>query len=65
MSIYENDLLTGRQLERWKELVDDLMNGESDLTLSSVDFSSSDGSIDSFVMPSTPKAKHIGGDVCP
>ena len=61
INIDENDLLTGRQ--RWKELVDDLMNGESDLTLSGVDFSSSDGSIDSFVMPSTPKAKHIFTDV--
>jgi hypothetical protein len=85
INIDENDLLTGRQ--RWKELVDDLMNGEifestntdnsgslessligslssvGDLTLSSTDFSSSDGSIDSFVMPSTPKAKHIFTDV--
>ena len=81
INIDENDLLTGRQ--RWKELVDDLMNGEnvntdnggalntltesfssaSDLTLSSMDFSSSDGSIDSFVMPSTPKAKHIFTDM--
>ena len=60
INIDESDLLTGRQ--RWKELVDDLMNGESDLTLSSVDFSSSDGSIDSFVMPSTPKPKHIFTD---
>ena len=69
IDIDENDLLTGRQ--RWKELVDDLMNGEifensntdNDLTLSSVDFSSSDGSIDSFFMPSTPKAKHVFTDV--
>ena len=79
--IDENDLLTGRR--KWKELVEDLMNGEilenintddcgslesscigsfssaGDLTLSS----SSDGSIDSFVMPSTPKAKHSSIDV--
>ena len=85
IEIDKNDMLTGRQ--RWKELVDDLMNGEifedanmdsggslknsltesfssaSDLTLSSMDFSSSDGSVDSFVMPSTPKAKHIFTDV--
>jgi hypothetical protein len=82
ISVDENDLLMGRQ--RWKELVDDLMNGEifetdiggslkssltesfssaSDLTLSSMDFSSSDGSTDSSVMPSTPKAKHIFTDV--
>ena len=80
IDIDENDLLTGRR--RWKELVDDLMNGEifenansdksplaesfssaSDLTLSSMDFSSSDGSIDSFVMPSTPKEKHIFTDI--
>ena len=80
IDIDENDLLTGRQ--RWKELVDDLMNREifesvnldkssltesfssaSDLTLSSMDFSSSDGSIDSFVMPSTPKEKHIFTDI--
>ena len=68
IDIDENDLLRGRQ--RWKEMVDDLMNGEifenanmdNDLTLSSMDFSSSDGSIDSFVMPSTPKAKHIFTD---
>jgi hypothetical protein len=69
IDIDENDLLTGRQ--RWKELVDDLMNGEifdnantdNDLTLSSMDLSSSDGSIDSFPMPSTPKAKHIFTDI--
>ena len=69
VDIDENDLLTGRQ--KWKELVDDLMNSEifentntdNDLTLSSMDFSSSDGSIDSFVMPSTPKAKHIFTDI--
>ena len=83
--IDENDLLAGRQ--RWKELVEDLMNGEiydnantdnggslessplgsfsssGDLTLSSMDLSSSDGSVDSFIMPSTPKAKHIFADV--
>ena len=69
IDIDENDLLSGRQ--RWKELVNELMNGEifenantdNDLTLSSMDFSSSDGSIDSFVMPSTPKAKHIFTDI--
>lgn len=81
IDINEDDLLTGRQ--SWKELVDDLMNGEifentntdiggslessligsfssaGDPTASSTDLSSSDGSIDSFVMPSTPKAKHV------
>ena len=84
-NIDEEDLLTGRQ--RWKELVDELMNGEifengntdsggslkssltesfssaSDQTFSSMDLSSSDCSIDSFIMPSTPKAKHIFTDV--
>jgi len=34
-----------------------------DLSLSSVDLSSSDGSIDYFVMPSTPKAKHFFPDI--
>ena len=33
------------------------------LSLSSVDFSSSDGSIDSFFMPSTPKVKYIFTDI--
>ena len=69
IDIDENELLTGRQ--RWKELVHDLMNGEifentnadNDLTLSSMDLSSSDGSIDSFIMPSTPKAKHMFTDI--
>ncbi|KAF8806641.1 hypothetical protein BYT27DRAFT_7233987 [Phlegmacium glaucopus] len=82
INIDEIDLLTGRQ--RWKDLVEDLMNGEiyestnggspessligsfssaGELTLSSMDLSSSDGSIDSFVMPSTPKAKHFLTDV--
>ena len=69
IDIDENDLLTGKQ--RWKELVHDLMNGEifentnadNDLTLSSTDLSSSDGSIDSFFLPSTPKAKHIFTDI--
>ena len=37
-------------------------NNDSDLMLSSVELSSSDGSIDSFFMPSTPKAKHIFAD---
>ena len=48
-----------------KELVDDLIKGEIIffLSLSSVDFSSSDGSIDSFFMPSTPKAKYIFMDI--
>ena len=77
INIDENDLLTGRQ--SWKELVENLMNGEifedtntddsgsppmaDDLSLSNMDFSSSDGSIDSFITPSTPKAKHFFADV--
>ena len=85
ITIDESDLLTGKQ--RWKELVEDLMNGEtfentstddsgslesslvgsfssaSDLTFSTVDLASSDGSVDSFVMPLTPKAKHFFTDL--
>ena len=85
INVDEDDLLTGRQ--SWKELVDDLMNGEifentntdnggslessligsfssaGDLTVSSTDLSSSEGSVDSFIMPSTPKAKHVFANV--
>ena len=59
--IFENtNMDSGKSLE--SSLIGSSSSAGDLVTISSMDFSS-DGSIDSFVMPSTPKAKHIFTDI--